>query len=211
MNNVPGKPILSAPFKTLPEFELLQKFYPREKWLLMGTLTHARPTSAETQLRHFRELVHAIGKPNNTFGHRLHWVCRVGGGAGTSRHTHLHFLLSKHQITDGNRFSYNPDHLIAFIQDSFKQFGMKEHQEIRVFDSSRPGVEYVLRDESPNQERMVEMSQGLISTIKKAQKSYKLAEKRDPLAAEIITILKARGVRAGFGDEMDSIRLRASA
>lgn len=210
MNNVTEKQLPTAPFKTLPEFELLQKFYPRESWLLMGTLTHARPTSAETQLRHFRELVHAIGKPNNTFGHRLHWICRVGGGAGTSTHTHLHFLLSKHQITDGDRFSYNPDQLIAFIQDNWTQFGMKEHQEITIFDSSRPGVEYVLRDESPNQERMVEMSQGLIATIKKNQKASNLAGERDPLAFEIIKILKASGARAGFGDEMDSIRLGAS-
>lgn len=210
MKNVTEKQLPTAPFKTLPEFELLQKNYPKENWLLIGTLTHSRPTSAETQLRHFRELVHAIGKPNNTFGHRLHWICRVGGGAGTSSHTHLHFLLSKHHITNGHRFSYTTDQLIAFIQDNWTQFGMKKQQKIEVFDSSRPGVEYVLRDESPNQERMVEMSQGLISTIKKRQKASKLAVERDPLAFEIIKILKASGTRAGFGDEMDSIRLGAS-
>lgn len=145
MKNVTEKQLPTVPFKTLPEFELLQKFYPRENWLLMGTLTHARPTSAETQLRHFRELVHAIGKPNNTFGHRLHWVCRVGGGAGTSSHIHLHFLLGKHHISNGHEFAYNPDQLIALIEDNWTRFGMKEHQEISIFDSSRPGVEYVLR------------------------------------------------------------------
>jgi hypothetical protein len=196
MINVTEKQIQTAPFKTLPEFELLQKYYPKENWLIMGTLTHAKPTSAETQLRHFNEVIHALGKPNNTFGHRLHWIARIGGGAGTSSHTHIHFLLSKHQITNGHKFSYTPEQAIDFILKQWTKFGMKEQQRIYRFDSSRPGVEYVLRDESQHQERKVEISQSLRQLIKKEQKVIQSKQKEfDDLLNAVKTGMRNNGMK----------------
>lgn len=198
--------VQSATHKTLPEFVLLQKNYPKDEWLVIGTLTHAKKASAETQLRHFREMVHALGRPNNTFGHRLHWLVRVGGGEGTSAHTHLHFLLSRHQVINGHKFSYTPEQVIEFIKNYWTKHAMMEHQDVQLFDSSRNGVSYVLRDEGREQERIVEMSQALRALIKKKQKSSKIDEEKDPLALEIINALRAKGCRVGFGDEIDAIR-----
>ncbi len=196
-----------ATLKTLPEFSLLQKGYSKDEWLIIGTLTHAKKISAATQLLHFKKLMHALGKPNNTFGHRLHWLARVGGGEGTNAHTHLHFLLSKHQLTNGHRFSYTPDEVVEFIETYWTdKYGMKEHQDIALFDSSRNGISYVLRDESREQERIVEMSQALHAHLKKSQQSSQIAPERDPLVEEVVNKMRARGGRVGFGDQMNELR-----
>ena len=66
------------------------------------------------------------------------------------------------------------------MKDHWLQFGMREHQKIEVFDSSRPGIEYVLKEEGHSQERIVEMSQALRAFIKKIQRtelSQRSAEK----------------------------------
>ena len=72
---------------------------------------------------------------------------------------------------------------------------------VELFDSSRPGLEYVLRREADESHNEVELSEGLTSVLKKAQR-----DQRDPLALEIIAHLRSLGVRAGFGDEMEAIR-----
>ena len=198
--------------KTLPEFALLTEHYPKNDWLIIGTLTHAKPTSAATQLRHFRDMIHALGEPNKTFGHRLHWIVRVGGGNGTDTHTHLHFLLSRHQLTNGHRFSYTPDQVVEFIADHWTKHGMKKQQRIQTFDSSCSGISYVLRDESREQERIVEMSQALTAFIKKKQKQqHDPYAGRDPLSVEIIKALRNKGAAAGFGDQMTELRSKVAA
>ena len=73
---------------------------------------------------------------------------------------------------------------------------------IELFDSSRPGIEYVLRREPDGHSNEVEMSEGLISQIKK----IKNGTDRDPLVADLVASLRAAGVRAGFGDEIEKVR-----
>ena len=76
---------------------------------------------------------------------------------------------------------------------------------IELYDSSRPGIEYVLRREEDWCHNDVVMSEGLISSIKKNQR-----EERDPLAVELVSYLRSIGAKAGFGDEMSSIRAGAA-
>lgn len=197
---------------TLPEFMLLKKNYPKDAWLVIGTLTHAEKTSAETQLRHFRDLMHAIGKPNRTFGQRLHWIVRVGGGAGTENHTHLHFLLAETKITDGLLVRYTADQVVDAIKSHWSRHGMVDQQKVERFDSSRNGLSYVLRDEGEAQERVVEMSRSLRSIIKRRQGTSVVYWDRDPFAVEIIDALRAKDPKmlVGFGDEMDELRAIAA-
>ncbi|MFM8337743.1 MAG: hypothetical protein ACKODK_19465 [Opitutaceae bacterium] len=195
--------------KTLPEFALLTKNYSKDAWFIIGTLTHAQRTSAETQLRHFRELMDEIGRPNDVFGRRLHWIVRVGGGEGTANHTHLHFLLAEHKVTDGHTVKLTADEVIATIKKFWSRFGMPAHQEIERFDSSKNGLSYVLREENKDQERIVEMSQALRAQISKLQQSSKLPPERDPLVESVVNQMRARGARVGFGDQMDELRAEA--
>jgi len=199
--------------KTLPEFVLLKKNYPKDAWFIIGTLTHAQKSSAETQLRHFRELMDKIGKPNDVFGKRLHWIVRVGGGEGTENHTHLHFLLAEEKITNGFFVRYTADQLIEAIKIYWSKYGMPEQQKIDRFDSSRNGLSYVLRDEGRDQERIVEMSKALRAVIKKRQKSSLIYWDRDPFALELIDALRANDPKmlVGFGDEMEKLRAMALA
>lgn len=179
----------------LPEREAIRA-YPKENWLIIGHLTHANQTSATTQLQHFREMIHALGYPNRVFARRLHWLVRVGGHRG---HIHLHFLLGRHQLLDGHRHRYTAAEVLNFLQGAWKPHGMAR---IELFDSSRPGIEYVLRREPDGHGNEVEMSEGLISQIKK----IKNGTDRDPLVADLVASLRAAGVRAGFGDEIEKIR-----
>lgn len=197
--------------KILPEFVLLKKNYPKDAWLIIGTLTHAQKSSAETQLRHFRELMDKIGKPNDVFGRRLHWIVRVGGGKGTENHTHLHFLLAEEKITNGFFVRYTADQVIDAIKSHWEKYGMAEQQKIERFDSSRNGLSYVLRDEGRDQERIVEMSPALRTVIKRRQQSSLIYWDRDPFTVELIDALRANDpkVLVGFGDEMDDLRAKA--
>ena len=210
MEKLTGKTDPRSLHEILPEFVLLRKNYPKDAWLIIGTLTHAHKTSAETQLRHFRELMDKIGKPNDVFGRRLHWIVRVGGGEGTESHTHLHFLLAEEKITNGFFVRYTSDQVIETIKDHWSKYGMADQQKVERFDSSRNGLSYVLRDEGRSQERIVEMSSGLRSVIKKRQQSSQIYWDRDPLAAEIFDSLRAgnRSLLVGFGDEMEALRAK---
>lgn len=190
MENIPSKLL-----PCLPEREAIRK-YPKENWLVIGHLTHAKTTSAETQLRHFREMIHALGFPNRVFGRRLHWLVRVGGNP---EHIHLHFMLGRYQLLDGHKHRYTPAEVVEFLQSAWKPHGMSR---IELFDSSRPGIEYVLRREPDGHGNEVEMSEGLVAQIKKIQNGTD----RDPLAASLVATLKANGVHAGFGDEIALIR-----
>ena len=183
---------------SLPERELIRPYH-KSKWLVIGHLTHAKHTSAETQLLHFEKMMHELGYPNRVFGRRLHWLVRVGG---PDEHIHLHFLLAHHQITDGHKHSYSPDEVVSFLKKAWKVYGMGK---IELYDSSRPGIEYVLRREEDWCHNDVVMSEGLISSIKKNQR-----EERDPLAVELVSYLRSIGAKAGFGDEMSSIRAGAA-
>lgn len=193
MKNIPATTTHSLP--CLPEREAIRA-YPKENWLVIGHLTHASTTSAATQLQHFRDMVHALGYPNRVFGRRLHWLVRVGG---YPEHIHLHFLLGRHQLLDGHKHRYTPEEVLKFLQGAWKPHGMSR---IELFDSSRPGIEYVLRREPDGHGNEVEMSEGLISQIKKIRNGTD----RDPLVAELVASLRAAGVRAGFGDEIKKVR-----
>jgi hypothetical protein len=152
--------------ETLPEFHLVRK-YPNENWLCIGHLTFAKPPSPETQLHHFRKLMHSLGEKNRAFGIRLHWVVRVGGGGDS--HFHMHFLLGHHQLTDGHRYRYSPEEVREFILKYWKKHHGKERQ-VELFDSSRGGVSYVLRREGKDFVK-VELSDGLTSAIKKIDRA----------------------------------------
>lgn len=184
----------------LPAWELLRE-YPKDNWLVIGHLTHAKTTSAETQLKHFKAMMHALGYKNRVFGRRLHWIVRVGGHPD---HIHLHFLLGKEQLTNGHRHSFRPEEVMEFIKEYWKgKHGMRV---VDIFDSSRPGIEYVLRREPRGHGNEADMSEGLTSEIKKRRKQRLC----DELGMEIVNILKASGVRAGFGDKMEAIRRGAA-
>jgi hypothetical protein len=213
MKTIVEKITEQASLKTLPEFSLIKKNYPKNAWLIMGTLTHAKPTSAATQLLHFHELMDALGKSNDVFGKRLHWVVRVGGGEGTNTHTHLHFLLAEHKITNGHTIKFTAEQVIQAIKKHWAGHGMEAHQKIERFDPSKNGLAYIFRDESRDQERIVEMSSALRSLIKKRQQSSTDYWDRDPLAVEIVDALLAKDPNAlvGFGDQMASLHSRAAA
>lgn len=186
-------------FQCLPEREALRK-YPNENWLVIGHLTHAKPTSAAAQIEHFKTMIHALGYPNRVFSRNLHWVVRVGGHP---EHIHLHFLLGRHQLTDGKKHSYSPDEVVSFLKNSWKAHGMSR---IEIFDSSRPGIDYVLRREPESHGNEVEMSEELIRQIKKNQR----AEERDPVVDDVVAMLRSQGVKAGSGDMMQAIRRGAA-
>ena len=191
MNHVAN---ISTPHACLPERDIL-RVYPKENWLVIGHLTHAKPTSASTQLQHFRQMMQALGYPNRVFGRRLHWLVRVGG---PSDHIHLHFLLGQHQLTDGHKHSYTPAEVVSFLKNAWKAHGMAK---VEPYDSSRPGIEYVLRREDDRCHNDVEMSEALTAAIKKAQRV-----ERDPLVSDLVEHLRSQGVKAGFGDFIESVR-----
>lgn len=178
----------------LPERELIRA-YPKHDWLVIGHLTHAKPTSAQTQVHHFEQMMHALGYPNRVFGRRLHWLVRVGGPA---EHIHLHFIIGNHQLTNGHKHSYTPDEVVSFVKNAWKAHGMCR---VELYDSSRPGIEYVLRREDDRCHNDVVMSEALVAVIKKGQQV-----ERDPVVADIVAHLRSQGVKAGFGDEISSVR-----
>jgi hypothetical protein len=200
MNHVAN---ISAPLATLPECEIIRD-YPKGNWLVIGHLTHAKATSATTQLQHFRQMMHALGYPNRVFSHRLHWLVRVGGPAG---HIHLHFLLGGHQLVDGRIHSYTSAEVISFLKNAWKAHGMAV---VESYDPCQRGIEYVLRREDDRCHNDVEMSDGLISGIKKIRKGNEPYYGRDPLALELVREFRTEGVRAGFGDEMLAVRRGAA-
>lgn len=75
---------------------------------------------------------------------------------------------------------------------------------VEQYDSSRPGIEYVLRREDDHCHNDVEMSEALTAVIKKAQRV-----ERHPLASDLVEHLRSQGVKAGFGDFLESVRRSA--
>ena len=184
----------------LPALELIRE-YPKANWLVIGGLTHAKKTSAQTQLKHFKDMMHALGYANGSFARRLHWIVRVGGHP---EHIHLHFLLGKEKLTNGHKRSYSPDEVVKFIKKWWKRrYGMEF---VELFDSSRPGIKYVLRREPDGYGNETEMSEALAEEIKKLRKQ----KIRDEFALEILECVKVNGARAGFGDEMEQLRRGAA-
>lgn len=115
---------------------------------------------------------------------------------------HLHFLLGRHQLTDGHKHSYTSAEVASFLKNAWKAHGMAK---VEIYDSSRPGIEYVLRREDDHCHNDVEMSEALTAVIKKAQRV-----ERDPLVSDLVEHLRSQGVKAGFGDFIESVRRGAA-
>ena len=203
----------AADFRHLPFYSAL-KGYDESQWLCFGTLTHKHPTSAETQLKRFEKLMHRLGSLNGSFGKRLHWVVRVEGGADHTslerrvmqsgaglddgqQHTHLHFLVGRHKVADGDKHTMTAEEAGAFLEKEW----LHGRAEVVPYVQGKDGLGYVLKcpggPTSAAWQDRCELSDALLVFLKKSP-----AIERDPFAVEILGTLRARGARAWFGDEV---------
>lgn len=194
----PTTPTVEDALKHLPYYAALRD-YGASRWICFGTLTHAHAKPAPLQLERFRELMHAIGRENDSFGKRLHWVVRAEGGhrnEGKARsedetRMHLHFLLADHRVIAGHTHPFTREAACTFLEDNWK-FGRAD---VQPFDPTRKGLEYVMKSaggpSSPSWDDTVELSPSLLTHLKeKKDLSMPLGLKR--FAARRLAELKLK-------------------
>jgi hypothetical protein len=201
MNTKSQNTSLADPFKHLPHYAALQE-YGSFNWACFGGLSHKYPTSVTSQLAHVRTLMDTLGSLNGSFGRRLHWVVRAEKNA--QKEIHLHFLLGGHKVTDGHKHRFSPKEACDFLEKNW-EYGTCD---VRIYDSRQDGLGYVLKSDGRDAEDIVELSPSLTTFLKKKKADAYFG--RDPLAVEIIHHLRSVGTRAGFGDEMESLRRGAA-
>lgn len=178
--------------------------YGDENWILIGTLTAAKPLSPPALLDRFRTLMDTLGGANHCHGKRLHWFVRVEGGAD-KRH-HLHCLVGKQRVEDGHYHPFSATEACSFVSRNWT-FGKTK---VRPYDEAKDGVGYVTKLENrASRDDYYEISKSLLKTLNKdtpvvaAPKAIgqRYAD-RDPLSVAIITAIRERGGLAWFGDEV---------
>lgn len=105
--------------ESLPILRELDK-YDVSELLVFGTLTHARPPTAETQIKRFEILMDTIGGVNRCYGKRLHWFVRCEGD--DKIHSHLHFVLGKHKVADGHTHQFSAEEVCDFLNRNWGEF-----------------------------------------------------------------------------------------
>jgi hypothetical protein len=148
--------------------------YGDERWIGFGTLTHAHETPAVLQIERGRDLMHAIGRENDCFGDRLHWIIRAEGGhvgkdgadPKDEARTHLHFLLSGHRIIDGHLHPFSPEEARSFLENNW-EYGRAE---VKPYLAGQCDLAYLLKcrggPQSPAWDDRVELSRSLLSELK---------------------------------------------
>lgn len=189
-------------FKHLPHYSAFKQYHPSD-WICFGGLTHKHSASINTQLDHFKTLMDSLGSLNGSHGHRLYWVVRVE--KNLSNEYHLHFLLGGHKVTDGHKHQFTPKQACEFIAKKWKHGTCSTE----VYDLRKNGLGYILKTNGHDSDDTVVLSRSLNTFLKR--KKVDPYHGCDPLSVELVKILKSQGVKAGFGDQMESIRRQVAA